>query len=245
MLRVSFYLLGLVVAGLGSRLAAQRPATDTTLTVDRIFGSPEFRGGTLGPLAWLSDGTGYSTLERAVGGKSGQDIVRYDAETGLKTILVPAARLVPPGDSTPLEIEAYTWSPDGRRLLIFTNSQQVWRTNTRGDYWGLDLAGVVSPTGGETRCINIPGDPRNNYIARMEWVPARGSSKELVIQHINRLQDTLHVMIANGQTGEVRTVITETDSAWIEQFDELRFLNGGKDVLWESERSGWTQLYLF
>jgi dipeptidyl-peptidase-4 len=376
MRRISFYVFGLVVAGLSSRLAAQRPATDTSLlTVDRIFGSQEFRGGSLAALAWLSDGVGYSMLEPAAGGKAGRDIVRYDAETGLKTILVPAARLVPSGDSTPLDIEEYTWSADGRRLLIFTNSQQVWRTNTRGDYWVLDLAGwtlkklggtgptstlmfakfspdggrvgwvrygeynlyveditggtitqltrdgsrttingtfdwvheeelglqdgwrwnsdgqsiaywqldasgvrdflldnvtdslyaftipvqypkagqtnsagrvgVVSAAGGETRWINIPGDPRNSYIARMEWAPARGGSKDLVIQHMNRLQDTLHVMLANAQTGQVRTVITETDSAWIEQFDELRFLNGGKDILWESERSGWTQLYLF
>jgi hypothetical protein len=40
--------------------------------------------------------------------------VRYDVETGhLKTILVPASRLVPPGDSTPLNVEEYSWSPDG------------------------------------------------------------------------------------------------------------------------------------
>ncbi len=375
MLRRLFVLLVTSLFALLGSLAAQRASSDSTLlTVDRIFGSPEFRVGSLGSLAWLSDGVGYTTLEPTAGAKGGQDIVRYDAETGLKTILVPAARLVPAGDSTPLEIEEYSWSADGRRLLIFTKSQQVWRTNTRGDYWVLDLAGwtlkklggngpastlmfakfspdggrvgwvrygeyniyvedmtsgkitqltrdgsrttingtfdwvyeeelglqdgwrwnsdgqsiaywqldatgvrdfllynvtdslyaftipvqypkagqtnssgrvgVVNAAGGETRWISIPGDPRNTYIARMEWVPARGGSKELVIQHMNRLQDTLHVMIANAQTGQVRTAITETDSAWIEQFDGLRFLNGGKDILWESERSGWTQLYL-
>jgi len=364
-----------VVAGLGSTLAAQRPAADSSLlTVDRIFASTEFRGGSLTALVWLSDGTGYTTLERAVGGKAGQDLVRYDAETGLKTILVPAARLVPPGDTTPLNVEEYSWSADGRRLLIFTNSRQVWRTNTRGDYWVLDLAGwtlkklgatgpastlmfakfspdggrvgwvrygeynlyvediaggkitqltrdgsrttingtfdwvyeeelglqdgwrwnpdgrsiaywqldatgvrdfllynatdslyafttpvqypkagqtnsagragVVSAAGGETRWLNIPGDPRNNYIARMEWVPAKGGSKELVIQHMNRLQDTLHVMLADAETGQARTLFTEADVPWVDHFDQLQFLNGGKDILWMSERSGWSQLYL-
>src|SRR5436309_4898790 len=109
-------LLALVSAGLGGTVAAQRPAPDSSiLTVDRIFGSQEFRGGSLGSLAWLADGVGYTTLESTAGGKAGQDIVRYDAETGLKTILVPAARLVPSGDATPLDLEEYTWSPDGRR----------------------------------------------------------------------------------------------------------------------------------
>jgi dipeptidyl-peptidase-4 len=100
----------------------------------------------------------------------------------------------------------------------------------------------VSAAGGETRWLDIPGDPRNSYIARMEWAPG---NKELVIQHMNRLQDTLHVMLANAQTGQVRTVFTETDAAWVEQFDQLRFVNGGKDILWMSERSGWAHLYLF
>src|SRR3989449_2864694 len=135
-------LLALVSAGLGGTVAAQRPAPDSSiLTVDRIFGSPEFRGGSLPSLAWLSDGIGYTTLEPTAGGKGGgQDIVRYDAETGLQTILVPAARLVPAGDSTPLAIEEDSWSADGRRLLIFTKSQQGGRAKTPGDYWGLDLA---------------------------------------------------------------------------------------------------------
>ena len=64
--RIVFYSLVLVVAGLGSQLAAQRSATDSSvLTVDRIFASPEFRAGTFGPLGWLNDGGGYTTLERA------------------------------------------------------------------------------------------------------------------------------------------------------------------------------------
>src|SRR6185503_19874128 len=108
--------------------------------------------------------------------------------------------------------------------------------------------GVVSARGGETRWMNVPGDPRNNYIARMEWAPPFGKaagSHELVIQHLNRLQNTLHVMLADAQTGQVRTLFTDQDSAWVEQFDDLRFINGGRDIVWLSERSGWSHLYLF
>ena len=94
--------------------------------------------------------------------------------------------------------------------------------------------------------MNVPGDPREHYIARMAWVPANkgAGSRELVIQHLNRLQDTLQVLLADAQTGAVRTLFTEQDSTWVEQFDDLRFVNGDKDILWMSERSGWSQLYL-
>ena len=34
---------------------------------------------------------------------------------------------------------------DGRRLLIFTNTRKVWRQNTRGDYWVLDVGGGGAP----------------------------------------------------------------------------------------------------
>jgi len=359
----------------GGLLAAQDGAADSSLlTVDRIFASPEFRPASASPLAWLPDGTGYTTFERVTGRRPGRDLVRYDTETGGKTVLVPSSRLIPAGDSLPLDVEDYSWSPDGGKLLIFTNSEQVWRTNTRGDYWVLDLSGwqlkklggkgpastlmfakfspdggrvgwvrygeyniyvedvasgtitqltkdgsrttingtfdwvyeeelglqdgwrwnpngqsiaywqldatgvrdfllydvtdslyafttpvqypkagqtnsasrvgVVSATGGETKWVNIPGDARDNYIARMEWIPRQGGSKELVIQHLNRQQNTLQVMIADAATGQAKTIFTEKDDAWVEQFDQLRFVDQGKDFVWMSERSGWSHLYL-
>ncbi len=43
-----------------------------------------------------------------------------------------------PARHSPLDLDDYAFSADRSRLLIFTNSQRVWRTNTRGDYWVLD-----------------------------------------------------------------------------------------------------------
>jgi dipeptidyl-peptidase-4 len=39
-----------------------------------------------------------------------------------------------------LTIQEYSLSQDGKKLLIFTNTRKVWRRNTRGDYWVLNLA---------------------------------------------------------------------------------------------------------
>ena len=115
------------------------PADSSRLTFDMLF-SDAFATHWYGPVRWTADGTAYTLLERAADGR-GDDVVRYDAASGRREVLVPAARLTAPGDTVPLAVESYDWSPDGRRLLLFANAQRVWRLNTRGDYWVLDVAG--------------------------------------------------------------------------------------------------------
>ena len=110
------------------------------LTLDRIFASREFSPERFGPARWMSDGASYTTLEPSAEAKGGRDLVLYRAETGRREVLVSAAKLVPPGATEPLAIENYAWSPDGKVLIVFTNSQRVWRQNTRGDFWTYELA---------------------------------------------------------------------------------------------------------
>jgi dipeptidyl-peptidase-4 len=119
--------------------AAAQQADSSRLSVQRIYGSSEFASQPFGPSKWLGDGSAYTTLEPAEDG--GKDIVRYDVESERREVLVPARDLVPPGADAPLEIADYAWSPDGKQLLIFTNTEPVWRMNTRGDYWVLDRDG--------------------------------------------------------------------------------------------------------
>jgi dipeptidyl-peptidase-4 len=123
-------------------LAAQQ--VDRTAALDaqigRIFDTREYEVPRFGPARWLPDGSGYTTVERTAKG-DGWDIIRYDARSGARSVLVAGTRLMPNGERAPLEIDDYAWSPDGRRLLVFTNTKRVWRQNTRGDYWVLDLQG--------------------------------------------------------------------------------------------------------
>jgi dipeptidyl-peptidase-4 len=127
----------LLIAGYGG--AQDKAADSGTLTLERIFGSREFAAERFGPARWMSDGDSYTTLEPAAAG-GGRDLVLYRAATGQREILVPAAKLVPPGASAPIAIEDYAWSPDGKVLIVMTNSRRVWRQNTRGDFWTYDLA---------------------------------------------------------------------------------------------------------
>jgi dipeptidyl-peptidase-4 len=99
----------------------------------------------------------------------------------------------------------------------------------------------------------VKGDPRNNYLPRMEWA---GNSNEVTIQQLNRLQNTDTLMIGDASTGKVRTVLIEKDDAWLDVgfFDvdwdrtglargDAEWIDGGQRFLWASERNGWHHVY--
>jgi dipeptidyl-peptidase-4 len=100
--------------------------------------------------------------------------------------------------------------------------------------------GVVRATGGDTKWLAVPGDPRENYIARMEWIPG---SHELVMQHLNRLQNNNDVLVADAETGATKNLFREHDDAWLDVVQKFVWLGGGKEFLWISERSGWRHAY--
>ena len=132
--------LGLVVvAGPGVLARQDEVATRLTQQIDRIMATRTYAVPRFGPARWVPGRAAYTTVEPAASPDTGMDIVRYDATTGAREVLVPARLLTPAGATKGLAIDDYSWSPDGRRLLIFTNTRKVWRDNTRGDYWVVDL----------------------------------------------------------------------------------------------------------
>src|SRR5690349_20691178 len=307
------------------------------LTVEATF---NYEADRLDAVRWQADGSGYFVVG-PVPGSTAAGIIRYEAASGAKTILVPPEKLMPPGATTPLAIKEFDLSSDEQSVLIFTNTARVWRSNTRGDYWVINLksgkllklggdakpstlmfakfspdgtrvgyvrenniyvqnladekitqltsdgtthlvngtfdwvyeeelfcrdgfrwspdgahiaywqldsegvkefklindtaglypvitsfpypkagemnsaarVGVISSSGGPTRWFDIQGDPRNNYLPRMEWA---ASSNEVIIQQLNRLQNVNTVMLGDIQTGKVRTILTEKDDAWVD-----------------------------
>jgi hypothetical protein len=79
------------------------------------------------------------------------DIVEYETATGKRSLLISHTLLTPPKAERPLEIEDYRWDKDQKRLLLYTASRKVWRTNSRGDY----RAYSVPRDGGDKRMIAL------------------------------------------------------------------------------------------
>lgn len=111
------------------------------LTLEDIYVNHTYSTKRFGPVKWYKNGVGYTSREQSVDSK-GEDIVLYQTKSGDKKILVPASRLIPQGQDKPLWISNYQFSKDGNYMMVFTNTQRVWRNHTRGDYWVLNI-----PTG--------------------------------------------------------------------------------------------------
>ena len=133
--RLTANAIALLAIAFASVPRAQQADVAATLRaqVDRIYRDNAYAAPRFGPARWLPDGTAYAIVERR---DAGADIARYEAATGARSVLA----------TTALDVDDYAWSADGRRLLIFTNTRKVWRQNTRGDYWVLDVsAGSATP----------------------------------------------------------------------------------------------------
>lgn len=81
---------------------------------------------------WTPDGESYYM-------ESNGAIERFDVKSQKSTVVIAADKFKPAGSSSNLEIENFVFTEKEDKLLIFTNSRKVWRYNTRGDYWVLNL----------------------------------------------------------------------------------------------------------
>ncbi len=323
-------------------------------------------------IKWSVDGNSYYRVEKS-------ELVRYALPDNKPAVIINRQQLTPEGQTTPLRLNFYTFSDDQQKVLIFTNTKKVWRLNTKGDYWVLDInkgtlnqigktlpvsslmfakfspdgksvayvsnnniyvedlatsdirplttdgsttlingtfdwayeeefacrdgfrwspdsksiaywqidasdirkfylinntdsiysriipieypkvgqnpsscrVGVVNISNARTTWMNIPGDPIQNYIVRMEFIPSNGN---LLIQQLNRKQNHSKLIKANVNDGSSDIIQEESDEAWVDLYqsgniysidftNNFLWMNGGKSILWDSEKDGWRHLY--
>ncbi len=346
-------------------LGAQKPAT---LELEQVVNGSLIHTQYAPSPVWLADGESYSRVETAEDG--GVEVVSYKAADEARQVLIPSSLLRYPESGKPLPVRSLVWSNDNKKVLIYNNTRRVWRYDTRGDYWLLDLStgalrqlgkglpesslmfakfspdgqrvayvsrnniyiepataaeaaprqltpdgcdyivngtfdwvyeeefscrdgfrfspdsrfiaywqsdtrgtgvfdiinnvdsiyptllhfpypkagttnsavrvGYMPVEGGETHWVDLPGDARNMYIPRMEFIPG---SNELFIQQMNREQNTNYVWTVSLADGKARNIFTEKDAAWLETNDQILWLDDAQSFTWMSERSGFRHLY--
>ncbi len=87
----------------------------------------------------------------------------------------------------------------------------------------------------------------DDYLVRLNWA----SKFNLVVTRLNRMQDTLDLILLTPERlkkdlafGQ-ELLLRETDAAYVEVHDNLRFIDEKQQYIWMSERSGFTHLYLY
>lgn len=305
-------------------------------------------------------------------------ITEYSISDQSETVVVPNEWLTPNGEE-PLSIRDFSFYEEGQKLLIYTNTKRVWRLDTQGDYWVLDLdskklqqigiglpesslrfakispdgkkaayvseynlfvedlnsgeitalttdgnrklingtfdwayeeefacrdgfqwspdskqiaywqldanqirdfyminntdsvysqiipveypkvgespspakIGVVDLSSQKTTWLDIPGDPAQHYLPRMEW----NNPDLLFIQQLNRKQNHSKIYAVDVPKNQARVIFEEKDEAWIDVMStwdnvyaltyrhRFPWVSEGKEFVWLSEKDGWRHVY--
>ena len=116
-----------------------------TLTLERLFASPEFSARGFQGGQWAESGARllYVDRDRESGASS---LVELDLTTDQERTLIDGATLAKTDSEGLIQIEDYATSADGSRTLLYTDSERVWRLNTKGYYYVLDNeTGTIAP----------------------------------------------------------------------------------------------------
>jgi len=155
--------------------------------------------------------------------------------------------------------DGFRWSPNGKHIAywqldtegtpVFTminNTDELYPTLKEfpypkvGETNAAMRIGVMPASGGKTQWMDIPGDPRQHYLVRMNWA---GNSEKLLIQQLTRKQHINRAFISDIETGRSQELLRESTDSWAEYVDDIHFLNDGREFTWLSERSGYRHIY--
>jgi dipeptidyl-peptidase 4 len=166
--------------------------------------------------------------------------------------------------------DGFRWSPDSKKIAfwqlnasgikkfyLINNTDSIYSRVIPIEYPKVGenpsscRIGVVNLADTSKIWLKIPGDPSQNYIVRLEFVPATGN---LLTQQLNRKQNSSKLYLSDSSTGTSKVVEEETDAAWVDIYqpgnpytidftNTFTWLNDSKSILWDSEKDGWRHMY--
>ncbi len=163
---------------------------------------------------------------------------------------------------------AMWWSPDSKKLAFYhfdmskvRNYYLQYEQTEIYDSMNVEAytkVGAVNPVvelyiydleSRKTTKVDVrDGKPFSNnvvghYVYKIEWSP---DGTELLFHRTNRKQDVMEWAAANAETGKCRVVVREE---WPASFTEntpfKKFLKDKKRFIWQSERNGFKNYYLY
>jgi len=163
--------------------------------------------------------------------------------------------------------DAFRWSPDGKNIAfwqldesgveqytIVNNTKSLYPELVKFPYPKAGTknpsvrVGVVGIAGGQPQWMQIPGDPRENYLFRMDWADERS----VAVAQLNRRQNVATFYLGDASSGAAKVIFRDQDDAWVfvpegegaaRETQSFDWLKGRQSFLWLSERDGWRRAY--
>ena len=163
--------------------------------------------------------------------------------------------------------DGYRWSPDGKNIAfwqldesgveqytIINDTKSLYPELLKFPYPKAGTknpsvrVGVISVSGGQPQWIQIPGDPRENYLFRMDWADER----RVAVAQLNRRQNIATFYLGDANSGAAKVIFRDQDDAWVfvpegegaaRETQSFDWVNGRQSFLWLSERDGWRRAY--
>jgi dipeptidyl-peptidase-4 len=163
---------------------------------------------------------------------------------------------------------AMWWSPDGSKLAYYRFDEskvpdyflQLDQTKIQSnvDTEAYPKAGAPNPIVdlfvydvAARKSVKIDvrdGKPFDNsvvghYVYRVGWSP---DGREITFNRTNRRQNIMELTACAPATGSCRVVVHEEwTPSWVSNRPTIQFLSDNKRFIWESERTGWRNYYLY
>ncbi len=181
------------------------------LTLEDIFSSNMYVAEKVENIRWLPNGTAFTFTENNKASKL-LDIYKYEVESGSITLLLSGIDLK--YNNKPIKMSDYSWTNDGKYLLIEGPEKEIWRHSRQAPYYLYEL---------ETKKITSLGN--NDPNLRNVKLSPDGSMVGFVREH--------NIYIADVKTGEEKQLTFDGST---------NILNGEFDWVYEEEFSiadGW------
>jgi dipeptidyl-peptidase-4 len=163
---------------------------------------------------------------------------------------------------------AIWWSPDGTKVAFYRFDEspvqdfylQLGQSQVQSalDVEAYPKAGTSNPIADvlvydlksrETKTFDVrDGQPFTNdvvghYVYNISWAP---DGRELFMHRTNRRQQIMEFVACSPETTKCRAIVREEwKTGWTDNRPAIRWLADNKRFIWESDRNGWTNYYLF
>ncbi len=188
---------------------------DPAFTLESIHASSTFRASTFQGGRWTEQGPVITYIESADTADA-THLLRYNLRTDEQTRVIDGTNLHAGDVDRLVPIEDYAFSESGEKVLIYTDSKEVWRANTKGYYYVYDLG---------TQTLTPVSNRDDGYQMFAKFNPS--ATKVAFVRKRN-----LHVV----------DLTTGTETALTTDGSDGTIINGTFDWVYEEEfglRDGW------